>query len=108
MMAKNVSAGGTKQSGQNAFTQLIVYNGSQQIMKNNTMMERFCVALTSRLRAAPSTRNMVPLCGLVDDKAMRCIEPVVVLRVIPDELMVTVCFTCEETDTKHVLNNNNN
>lgn len=41
--------------------QLIVYSGIQHIMKNSTMIDRFCVAFTSRFLAAPSTRSMVPV-----------------------------------------------
>lgn len=60
IMQNNVNFPGTWQLGQNALMQLMVYSGNQQIIKNNTMIERFCVAFTSRLRDAPKTRNMVP------------------------------------------------
>lgn len=84
-----------KQSEQKAFMQFIVYNGSQQIIKKRTMMERFCVALTSRFRAAPNTLSMVPLCGFVVDSAMRDIDAFDLLLLFPEAFIVTVCFTCK-------------
>lgn len=43
---------GTPQFSQKAWIQLIVYKGIQQMMKNSTMIDRFCVALTSLRRAS--------------------------------------------------------
>lgn len=51
----------TVHSRQNACTQLIVYSGIQQTAKNATIIDRFCVAFTSLLRAAPSARSFVGL-----------------------------------------------
>lgn len=60
MIQKNVTIGGTKQSGQNALIQFMVYNGNQHIIKNKTIMDKFCVAFTSRFWAAPRTLSIVP------------------------------------------------